>query len=425
MLTNADYTAISSQGRDPDEARHWLEVLAGPRRFCSLIRPAVVGDGLVDLPQDGSLEAYANRAAARGRVSSFVPASGAATRLASSLTPEALERLPHVASALGALDPSRLPKALVPVHDYGSSTRTALEEHLREAAALSISDQGTVRVHFTVGRDDVDRFREAAAQTRITGVDFQVGLSVQDPRTDTPYVRANGEVVRAGDGLAFRPGGHGALLSNLNALDADIVLVKNIDNVVVDRLREPVLRARRQLLGLAVSLQASLRRAREHGEEALRAWFLEHTGEQIADLDAAVARPLRVCGMVPNAGQPGGGPFWTMRGLQIVEGVEIDRGDASQAEILSASTHFNPVELVLCVRDLDGEPFDLMQFVDAERPLLADKRVGGVACRVVERPGLWNGGMSNWITVFAAVPACVFAPIKTAEDLFSEAHRAQ
>lgn len=421
MLTDADLVQIQQEGRSLDAVRSALDTLARPVRYVRLLRPATPGDGI--LASDVDLRPLAERAARQGRITSFIPASGASTRLAASLDAEALARYPHIAAALEGLDPSRLPKALVPVHDYPDGARTPLEEHLREAGLLAADGTGRIRMHFTVGEADLARFEQAVAEIAARlGLDVDVAFSVQAASTDMPFVH-QGQPVRDAQGrLRFRPGGHGALFANLSAVDGDVVLVKNIDNVVVDGARGVVLDARKQLIGTLVAARDALRDARAVGPDAVRSWFRDHTGEQVDDVDAALARPLRVCGMVRNTGAPGGGPFWTEAGLQIVEGVEIDRADPGQAAILAASTHFNPVELALCLRDLDGGRIDLAPYVDATRVLRATKQVGGRSVDVIEHPGLWNGSMAGWTTLFLAMPAAIFAPIKTVADLATPAH---
>lgn len=424
MLTELDRKQIEASGRHPDEVERALAELARPTRFVEVLRPATLSDGIA--PLDDRLMPLWAAAARAGRISHLIPASGAATRLAASLDADALRMYPHIAEALGELDPSRLPKALVPVHAYAEGARTPLEEHIREGLAMSEGAPGPVSLHFTVGEADLPRFLAHAAeiQDRL-GVDLELGFSTQDPSTDVPWLGSDGGPARDRSGqLRFRPGGHGALFGNLSGLDADLVLVKNIDNVVVDRERDAVLRARRLLVGATVAARQALRDARAAGPEAVRAWFRTHCHEEIDDVDEALGRPLRVCGMVRNTGAPGGGPFWTEQGLQIVEGVEIDRADPQQQALLDASTHFNPVELVLSLRDLDGRAIELERYRDGERVLRASKTIEGASCRVLEHPGLWNGCMARWISLFVEVPLLVFAPIKTSADLAHPAHRA-
>lgn len=422
MLTEADVLQIREERRSLAAVEEAVRVLSEPVRWVGVRRPATCGDGI--RPPAAGGDALVDAAVREGRVSSFIPASGASTRLAASLTAEALARYPHIATALDALDASRLPKALLPVHAYPRGPRTALEEHLREAAALTADATGLVRVHFTVGQAEVSLFEAALAEiTARLPHRYEVGLSVQSPLTDMPYLRG-GQLARVEDGrLAWRPGGHGALLHNLAALAGDLVLIKNIDNVVVDRERPPIVAARRGLLATLLWVQAALRQAREEGPEAVVAWFLEVLGERVDDPALALARPIRVCGMVPNSGAPGGGPFWTDGGLQIVEGVEIDPADERSQIALRASTHFNPVDLAVSLRDLDGHPIALMDFQDTARRLRATKQVDGKPVSIVEHPGLWNGSMQHWTTLFVELPACTFAPVKTVADLESASHR--
>jgi hypothetical protein len=279
-------------------------------------------------------------------------------------------------------------------------------------------------------------------------VDFDVSVSVQSPATDTLAVEPDGRVLRDEQGrLVLRPGGHGSLLRNLDALQGDLVYVKNIDNVQPEGRQAAMADWKRALAGLLLRLReqvvAQLDRlrvpapdegvllqvrdfVRRHlhvaapgpgGPSDLRAWLVDR-------LD----RPLRVCGVVPNAGEPGGGPFW-VRGrdgavtLQIVESAQVDPHDEEQRRIFASSTHFNPVDLVCAVRDAAGRPHDLDRFVDPDAVIVTVKSEGGREVRVLERPGLWNGGMAGWSTVFVEVPLETFSPVKSVMDLLREEHR--
>lgn len=346
-----------------------------------------------------------------------------------------------------------LPKALLKFHRYGSGARTPLEEHLVEAAATVRDAKGTARVHFTVSDEHVEAFAEKlreveAAYGRDLSAVFECGFSVQKPSTDTIALTEEGEPFRDEHGaLVFRPAGHGALIENLADLGADVVFLKNIDNVVPDRLKGPTLEWKRVLAGYLVTVQRDvfLRVARlrspaiepPHLEEAAafaRSRFGIETdpGAGKDDLRKAILdsleRPIRVCGVVVNQGEPGGGPYWARRAAggssrQIVESAEVDLDDPGQKTIFQGATHFNPVDLVCGLRDVDGNSFDLHRFVDPSAVFVTTKSYAGRTLRALERPGLWNGAMAFWNTLFVEVPIDTFAPVKTVFDLLRVEHR--
>ncbi|HQQ79608.1 MAG TPA: DUF4301 family protein, partial [Thermoanaerobaculia bacterium] len=366
------------------------------------------------------LLALADEAARAGRLTKFVPASGAASRMFAFLLAggeETAERKRFFESReafafgssgdLAAL--AARPKALVPFHTYADGPRTPFEEHLHEAAGTVRDAAGLCRVHFTVSPEHRKAFEDRLAEVRprverATGARFSVSFSEQSPATDTIAGGADGGPFRtASGGLLFRPGGHGALLKNLGDVaraGGDVVLVKNVDNVVPDARRGPTLLWKRLLTGLLVKLERESRRD----------------------------RPIRVCGVVRNEGEPGGGPFWVSgpRGetLQIVESAQVDLADPAQAAIWKTATHFNPVDLACSLRDALGQPFDLGPFVDESAVFIAEKTHEGMPLKALERPGLWNGAMAFWETVFVEVPKETFAPVKTVLDLLRPEHRA-
>jgi hypothetical protein len=303
---------------------------------------------------------------------------------------------------------ARTPKGLLPFHAYPGAPRTPFEEHLHEAAGTVRDAAGLCRVHFTVSPEHRKAFEDKLAEIRpgvesATGARFSVSFSEQSPATDTIAGGADGGPFRtAAGGLLFRPGGHGALLKNLEDVaraGGDVVLVKNVDNVVPDARRGPTLLWKRLLTGLLVRLERESRRD----------------------------RPIRVCGVVRNEGEPGGGPFWVAgpRGetLQIVESAQVDLADPAQEAIWKTATHFNPVDLACSLRDAVGQPFDLARFVDENAVFIAEKTHEGRPLKALERPGLWNGAMALWETVFVEVPKETFAPVKTVLDLLRPEHR--
>lgn len=421
-LSPADRAAVESHGLAVVEAERQLALLRNPPPPQRLLRPATAGDGVLRLAENehAGLLALADEAARAGRLTKFVPASGAASRMFAFLltggeeTTERKRFLENrdafafgVSGDLGAL--AATPKGLLPFHKYADGPRTPFEEHLHEAAGTVRDAGGLCRVHFTVSPEHRPAFEATLEEIRprmerATGARFDVTFSEQSPSTDTIAMDPDGRPFRTAAGaLLFRPGGHGALLANLGGVaraGADVVLVKNVDNVVPDARRGPTLLWKRLLTGLLV------RREREGPR----------------------GRPLRICGVVKNESEPGGGPFWVDGpggpSLQIVESAQVDLADPSQAGIWKAATHFNPVDLVCSVRDAAGLPFDLSRFVDERAVFVTWKTHEGRPLKALERPGLWNGAMAFWETVFAEVPKETFAPVKTALDLLRPEHTA-
>lgn len=354
------------------------------------------------------------------------------------------------------LDYASLPKGLLKFHDYRGKSRTAFEEQLVEGAGYLADGRGTCPIHFTVSQEHLSMFESLSARTiphyeKEFQVSYRVNFSIQKPSTDTIAVDLEGNPFRDSDArLLFRPGGHGALIENLNDLQADVIFIKNIDNVVPDRLKGPTVRWKKILGGYLVSLQDRIFQYLEaltSGvagpsllEEVIR--FMEEKlsivlpdrlkglgPDGVRDhLVDRLNRPIRVCGMVKNEGEPGGGPFWVAEksgetSLQIVEASQVDPDSREQQEILKRATHFNPVDLVCAVRDRTGRPFDLRSYVDREAVFMSKKSKDGRELRALELPGLWNGGMAGWITVFVEVPSVTFAPVKTVNDLLRSEHQ--
>lgn len=354
------------------------------------------------------------------------------------------------ADGLGYAD---LPKGLVKFHRSSQGGRTPFEEHLVEAAAYVADANRRARAHFTVGIEHCAAFERKVDEVRSfyeegLGVRLEVGFSTQSPSTDTLALDADGSPARDGEGgLLFRPAGHGALLSNLAGLGGDLVLVKNIDNVVPDTRKAPTVRWKKVLGGILVERQREifLRVARLRSPE-IEGWALE---EAAAFAKAAVGfvpeigldregtrrslldrldRPIRVAGVVENRGEPGGGPYWVAGpngrvSRQIVESAQVDPEDDEQKRVFRAATHFNPVDLACGMLDAAGKPFDLERFLDPAASIVTRKAVDGRELSVLERPGLWNGAMAGWITFFVEVPPETFAPVKTVLDLLRPEHQ--
>lgn len=496
LFCPADLSQMAELGIAPAEALRQIELFRNPPPFTRVLRACRVGDGIRTLPKVSEpwLLARFEEAVRRGRIAKLVPASGAATRmfkelledlndgargeppaevrtfldnlprfafyedLAGSLAGDGLEIgtagrreiLEHLLTGRG-LDYAELPKGLLEFHRYPDGPRTPFEEHLVEAADVTRDENGDCRLHFTVSPQHQERFNSLLEEVRERyerkhGCRFVVSFSYQQRSTDTIAVDPENRPFRQDDGtLLFRPGGHGALLDNLASLAGlgwDLVLLKNVDNVVPDG-RKPVVNGwKKALSGFLLALQERIFRVLERLEadpaaleEAARLVAEELSRPIPAGLEGeerrrfvleALNRPLRVCGVVRNQGEPGGGPFWVedARGqvsLQIVESSQIDPG--VRQEMLAGSTHFNPVDIVCALRDRHGAPYDLHRFVDPATVFISSKSHQGRPLKALERPGLWNGAMAGWNTVFVEVPDETFAPVKTVLDLLRPEHQ--
>jgi hypothetical protein len=363
--------------------------------------------------------------------------------------------LDYVLTAKG-LNLGNMPKGMIKFHHYGNFSRTAAGEHLVEGAHYCANRTKNVNVHLTVSPEHLSGFKDLIAYVQpyyesMFGVIYNVEFSVQKPSTDTIAVGMNNQPFREKDGsLVFRPGGHGALIENLNDMDCDVVFIKNIDNVVPDRLKSETYRYKKILGGLLLQIQGkafSLLKAlevRPPAEEVINdaVQFCEQqisisfpedfyywlASKKVAFLQEILNRPVRICGMVKNEGEPGGGPFWVKDkqgniSLQIVESSQINMNDAGQKKIFSTSTHFNPVDIVCSLKNYKGEKFDLHHFIDPDTGFIAVKSKDGKQLKALELPGLWNGAMAKWITVFVEVPIITFNPVKTVNDLLREQHQ--
>ena len=347
-----------------------------------------------------------------------------------------------------------LPKGLLKFHKYEDGNRTPVEEHLVEGALYAANKNGKVNVHFTVSPEHRPLFKvlvdeKAAIYAKHYGVDYNISFSEQKPSTDTIAADMNNQPFRDNGKLLFRPGGHGALIENLNDLDADVIFIKNIDNVVPDKLKGDTVLYKKVIAGVLVGLQQqafaylqlldSGKYTHEQVLEILQ--FLQkklhcknpevknlEDAELVIYLKKKLNRPMRVCGMVKNVGEPGGGPFLAYNAdgtisLQILESSQIDMNDPQKKEMFEKGTHFNPVDLVCAVRDYKGHKFDLTRYVDKATGFISRKSKNGKDLKALELPGLWNGAMSDWNTVFVEVPLSTFNPVKTVNDLLREQHQ--
>jgi len=349
-----------------------------------------------------------------------------------------------------------LPKGLLKFHHYDDGNRFAIEEHLVEAAVYGKNNRNISNLHFTVSAEHQEKFEQTINQVKGKyeeeyGIKFKIDFSQQKPSTDTIAVNPDNTPFREEDGsILFRPGGHGALIENLNDIDADIVFIKNIDNVVPDRIKGTTFKYKKLIGAYLIEIQdrvhyymTLLDEGNPAEEELIQMFnylesnlFIEvpefikssEIMEQIDWLYEKLNNPIRVCGMVKNEGEPGGGPFIVQnedgsKSLQIVESSQIDFRIEEQAEIVKQATHFNPVDLVCAIRDFRGDKFDLKNYVDPKTGFISEKSKNGKTLKAQELPGLWNGAMAKWITIFMEVPILTFNPVKTVNDLLREQHQ--
>jgi len=514
-FTREDIEQIEKKGLSEKKVEEQIRIFERGNLPVNIEAAATVGNGILQFSsaQREELSSYYDNKKEDLEILKFVPASGAATRMFKSLHTfmeefdpgkeslddylnrknntnlkrffENIESLPFYDTAVNnsresqpgfdsltdeakkflivrtilfspGLNLSNYPKGLVPFHNYKTHVATAFEEHLYEAAEFA-AVKGVAKLHFTVSEGHKEKFQAEfeKVQRRVeefTSTKFVITYSYQNPKTDTIAVNSNNEPFRSKDGkLFFRPGGHGALIDNLNDLDADLVFIKNIDNVVLlDRAKE-VAEYKKMLAGKYLKVQEkcfSYLQAIEENEgsgldlEEVKNFietelFFEFASgfdqlspdEKLQMIRERLDRPLRVCGMVKNEGEPGGGPFLVnmpngSKSLQIIEGAQIDTEDVQQKETAQNATHFNPVDIVCGLRNYKEENFDLHQFVDPATSFIAEKSKDGEPLKALELPGLWNGAMSKWNTIFVEVPVATFNPVKTVVDLLKPSHQA-
>lgn len=467
-----------------------------------LNRPCTLHDGIVSIPKEDlqKMSATYDNEMRKGRALKFVPASGAASRMfrdwygylergrldseegkefAGNLNRFAFIRdlsdavlrdgnnidelmknsnyteiLAYILTSKG-LNYGSLPKALLKFHTYPEGSRAAIEEHLVEAALYTKDSNGRCRVHFTVSEEHREAVNDYLAQItkryeNIYDVRYDIALSTQKSSTNTIAVDLENQPFRDQQGrLVFRPGGHGALLENLNGIDGDIIFLKNIDNIVPDRLKAVTVLYKKVLAGYLISLQNEIYRYLHlisnnelnvdmlneltvFCKQKLHIVFPQMFEdlpfpEKCSHIIKKLNRPIRVCGMVKNEGEPGGGPFWVneddgAQSLQIVEENQIDARSQEQRAVWSSATHFNPVDLVCGVKNFRSQKFDLHEYVNKNSYFISQKSEKGKDLRALELPGLWNGSMAFWNTIFVEVPIKTFNPVKTANDLLRPQH---
>lgn len=475
MFTEKDLQQIADHGLTPEAVERQIAAFRSGFPFLKVVRAASPADGILTLDDEAADRAAARYDASGRSVVKFVPASGAATRMFKELFefvnegkrgkgidtlvehirrfafwPELEALLPAGAddrTLVSAIVKEGLgygskPKGLVTFHAYPEGARKAVEEHLVEGAQYAVHE-GTARIHFTVSPEHRAGFEALLAEKipvyeRRFGIRYDITFSVQKPSTDTIAVNPDNTPFRCDDGsLLFRPAGHGALIENLDEIDADLIFIKNIDNVTTDARRGDTVRCKKVLAGLLLDLQErafGYLKALDAGTADLAtvAAFVERelcvklpASYDAALLRSVLDRPIRLCGMVRNEGEPGGGPFWVANpdgteSLQIAESSQIAPADMP---LMKAATHFNPVDLVCGVRRWDGTKFDLRRFTDPATGFISSKSSGGRELRAQELPGLWNGAMARWNTVFVDVPVSTFSPVKVVQDLLRSQHQ--
>lgn len=513
MFTASDHAQITERGSNLPEILNQISHFKKGFPYLRTVKAAGIGSGITRLTEAecSRLVAFYETQLGKGTIPlKFVPASGAASRMFQSLfsfqeeatsnqeaalllenpkhksvrqffdqlkkfafypaltskigtlthpcgTFKYLEILQAVLSPDG-LNYGFLPKGLLDFHDYSDLSRTPAEEHLVEGALYGTDAKGVVRIHFTVSPEHLLLFKnkcESAARLyeKRYEVTYDISFSEQKPSTDTIAVDDHNEPFRTTSGkLFFRPAGHGALLENLNDLQADLIFVKNIDNVVPDRLKDETIKYKKALAGLLLEKQDQvfkylhlLEKPADQLSENLLEEMMHYLEQELSTLPATPGplkdklpmiqyliskfnRPIRVCGMVKNEGEPGGGPFWAFQAdgtttLQVVESSQIDLKDPEQGAIAARATHFNPVDLVCGVGNYKGEKFSLPDFRDPETGFISSKSKDGKPLKAQELPGLWNGAMSDWLTVFVEVSPLTFNPVKTVNDLLRAEHQ--
>ncbi len=505
MFSDKDLQQIESRGITPSQVESQLKQIANGFPYLQLKDAAAIGNGILspsDVERKEYVSAWEEYKTEGHKAVKFVPASGAASRMFKDLFAfaDATYDVPTTGFEkhffvsihdfafydeldakcvenngksidvlmgegnykavvnnllnVSGLNYGQLPKGLLLFHKYDDGSRTPMEEHLVEAA-LYAGSNGEANVHFTVSHDHMDLFKARVEQTMekyasIYNIRYNISFSEQKPSTDTIAANPDNSAFRNEDGtLLFRPGGHGALIENLGDIDADVVFIKNIDNVVPDRLKDDTVEYKQLLAGVLVKMQNKAFEYLKiletgnynHGklEEMIR--FLQRElfcrksdlknledAELVIYLRKKLNRPMRVCGVVRNVGEPGGGPFVAYNqdgtaSLQILESTQIDPNNAEYVKMFNSGTHFNPVYLVCATKNFKGERFDLKKFVDPLTGFISSKSKNGKELKALELPGLWNGAMSDWNTIFVEVPLSTFNPVKTINDLFRDEHQ--
>lgn len=444
-FTSSDLAQIERHGLSVQIAEQQLQVFKQGFPDLNIVAPASTKKGIRVLNKAQQAQAVADWQAylEQGHtVVKFVPASGAASRMFKDLFSylETGVETPFIETFLSNKDKfafgpelagkegkeavrylledmnyGKLPKGLLLFHKYRGGARTPAMEHMVEGALYAAS-KGEVNLHFTVSHEHLPLFRKhvADALTKLEKkykVTFHISFSEQSPSTDTLAVNEDNTPFRTANGeLLFRPGGHGALIENLNEIDADVVFIKNIDNVVPDRLKKDTVHYKQVLAGVLI-------------EEQARVFALLNDPTISEEEKQRLRRPIRVCGVVKNTGEPGGGPFLVKEEDGSISYQILESSQIADKELMAKSTHFNPVDLVCAIKDEKGKPYHLPDFVDPNTGFISSKSKDGKQLKALELPGLWNGAMSRWNTIFVQVPVSTFNPVKTVNDLLKPQHQ--
>lgn len=474
MFTEQDLQQFAQRGVSAEQVEAQLHSFKTGFPNLDITAAAAVGNGIMRIDDDAAyLKAWEDYLKENHTILKFVPASGAASRMFKNLfeylengeeTPfiqkflaglknfafysELIEKTPSdkgqdiVRTLLETMNYGKLPKGLLKFHSYEDGPRTPALEHMVEGALYAKNEKKEVNLHFTVSTEHRQLFEKHIAENLKVmeekfGVKYNVSFSEQKPSTDTIAADMEGNPFRTNEGkLLFRPGGHGALIANLGEQDADVVFIKNIDNVVPDRLKEPTVRYKQILAGVVVSLQkqifaflkelegeVSAERIAEMKKFCEEKLFLTLPEYSVAALREAFNRPIRACGMVKNEGEPGGGPFLVRDAKGAIQDQILESVQIADPELMKQATHFNPVDLVCAIKDYNGNRFCLKDYVDPLTGFISQKSKDGRELQALELPGLWNGAMANWNTVFVEVPIETFNPVKTVNDLLREQHQ--
>ena len=471
IFSQSDIEQIHAHGLNIDTIHQQMNDFISGFPYADIISAATMGNGIKSISDYDATNEYTKNQN-NYKIVKFVPASGAATRMFKDLfeflstntinkttqivldnlsnfafyddlkhflpqNPTAHDIIECIITNRG-LNYGNLPKGLLQFHKYNEINRTAVAEHLTEGAQYATSN-GMANIHFTVSPEHISGFKALLEKIvpeyeREFGIQYNITMSTQKSETDTIAVNPDNSPFRNEDGtLLFRPSGHGALIENLNEIDADIIFIKNIDNVCHETQRTDTINYKKSLAGIAIQIQNKIfeyLNALDSGnanETEIIDFINQNLGIKISDaseIRATLNRPLRVCGMTRNTGAPGGGPFWIktandIASLQIIEPNQIS---PEQAHILKDGQYFNPVDIVCMPRDYKGNKFDLTKYIDPKTGFISEKSKNGRTLRAMERPGLWNGAMANWNTVFIEVPITTFTPAKVITDLLSGGH---
>ncbi|HOT14621.1 MAG TPA: DUF4301 family protein [Bacteroidales bacterium] len=499
MITPIQKKQLEEMGISEEQLNQQIQSFIKGFEFAALVRPATINDGII-VPSEKEIEKWTKLYDEYSKTASilkFVPASGAASRMFKNLyefldNPSAnvggsimmrsidsfafyqdlsgaLKKLGYDIRTMHNVDDTKivvetlltnkglnygsLPKGLLKFHAYNNETRTATEEHFVEGLMYA-KGANKLQLHFTISVEHEQLFIAEFEKLKAKydkEAELSISYSFQKKSTDTVAVDVNNVPITDKDGkFVFRPGGHGALLENLNDIDADLIFIKNIDNVVPDHLKHVTVKYKKALAGLLVFVKTEINEYINYLEanttisetlkERIATFMLKYMGITLpkgmdnsvfaAYVKSKLDKPIRVCGMVRNVGEPGGGPFWVLNkkgeaNLQIVESSQVDMNNHQQKVIFDGATHFNPVDLVCSTKDYSGFKFNLLRFRDNNAGFISEKSVSGKKVKALELPGLWNGGMAHWITLMVEVPILTFNPVKTYADLLRKEHQPQ